>query len=87
MISIRYTADQYPCYLCLEITQSIAVIIYTLVAIASAYSPPEKIVKEEGDKLPLQVLLHWMFWIRLIPLMIVFIMLVFVCVVVGRDRY
>lgn len=63
------------------------VIIYTLVAIASAYSPPEKIVKEYKDKLPLQVLIHWMFWIRLIPLMILFVVLILICGIVGRDRY
>jgi len=53
MVSIRYTPDQYPCYLCCEATELIAVVIYTLITIASAYSPSIKILKEGGDKIPL----------------------------------
>ena len=87
MISIRYTADQYPCYICLEFTFMIAVIIYTLVAIASSYNPPDKIVKELGDKIPMQCLIHWMFWIRLIPLMLIIIFLLLICFIVSKDKY
>ena len=65
----------------------IGITIYTLVAIASAYTPSEKVVKELGDKMPLQCLLHWMFWIRLIPLMIFTIILLLICFILGRERY